>query len=248
MNRTLFFSGIRDLFGGRLTELQVKGIEAILDEWDRLRMGDLRWLAYMLATTKHETAHTMQPIIERGPKSYFNRYEGRSDLGNIVKGDGYRFRGRGFVQLTGRANFARAGKELGVDLVGRPDLALDPANATRIMFAGMSEGWFTRKKLGDYFTASKTDWKNARKIINGLDKAETIAGYAKAFHAALMVARTGDHVPPDMPVEPDSGIDRPPVKLPTPTQVGIGGAIAVLLAGIVAKWNEFWTWLGGLWW
>lgn len=210
MNRKLFFASVRPLFGGALGQLQVKGIEAILDEWDRRHLADLRWLAYMLATAKWETDHTMQPIVERGPKSYFDRYEGRKDLGNTQAGDGYKFRGRGFVQLTGRRNYAFASGKVGEDLITRPDMALDPAVAAQVMFVGMEEGWFTGKKLSTYFTAGKTDWKNARRIINGTDKADTIAGYAKGFYAALQAAQTGDYVPPDVPAHPDPGVDLPP--------------------------------------
>ena len=93
------------------------------------------------------------------------------DLGNTQKGDGVRFHGRGYVQLTGRSNYGKAGKLVGSDLVSNADLALDPAIAGKILFAGMESGLFTSKKLGDYFNKSKEDWINACRIINRLDKA-----------------------------------------------------------------------------
>lgn len=190
MNRPAFFAAIRaDLFAGKLSQSQVDGITAILDEWDRRGLNDLRQLAYMLATTIHETARTMQPITEYGKVSYFDKYEPQTSigkaLGNKVKGDGYRFRGRGYVQLTGRANYDKASGKVGAALLVDPDLALDPDIAAKIMFAGMIEGWFTGKKLADYFKDGNADWKNARRIINGLDKADTIAKYGKAFYRAL---------------------------------------------------------------
>ena len=218
MNRAVFFDAVRrDLFGGSLSASQVAGTEAILDEWDRRRLSDLRYLSYMLATTLHETAATMQPITERGPKSYFAKYDGRADLGNTQPGDGYRFRGRGYVQLTGRANYVKAASKLGVSLAVDPELALDPDIAAKVMFAGMAEGWFTGKKLADYFSNGKSDWKNARRIINGLDKADTIAAYGKAFYAALQTASAIQAVRPDSapPAEPPPVAPAPkPVPLP----------------------------------
>ena len=60
-------------------------------------------------------------------------------------------------------------------------MALDPAIAGKILFAGMESGLFTSKKLGDYFNKSKEDWINARRIINRLDKAPQIADYGKTL-------------------------------------------------------------------
>src|SRR3990167_10031817 len=116
IDRKTFLDAVRKTpFPGKLTTGQVSGMEAILGEWERRKLTDLRRLAYMLATTFHETAQKMQPITEYGPKTYFQRYEGRADLGNTVPGDGYRFRGRGFVQLTGRRNYDHAGPRVGAD-------------------------------------------------------------------------------------------------------------------------------------
>jgi putative chitinase len=189
IDRKLFFDGVRNgPFPGKLSASQVAGMEAILDEWEDRDLKDLRQLAYMLATAFHETAQTMQPITEFGPKSYFSKYEGRKDLGNTVPGDGYKYRGRGYVQLTGRRNYTLASKKIGVDLVADPADALNPEVAAPIMFVGMAEGWFTGVKLSTYFNAAKTDWKNARRIINGLDRADLIAGYARSFYADLQAA------------------------------------------------------------
>ena len=244
--RAIFFDEVRSaLFRGRLTPSQVDGMTAILDEWGK-RRGDLRHLAYMLATVKHETAETMQPIVERGPRKYFDRYEGRSDLGNTVKGDGYRFRGRGYVQLTGRANYNKASKKLGVDFMVNPERALEPRLAADIMFTGMAEGWFTGKKLSDYFTVNKIDWRNARSIINVLDKADLIAGYGKAFHDALLSAQGAEKLvqqppPPDM--EPPMPVPSPPSMPASQRQaVGLAAVVAAILAGIVWLWDYLAAW------
>ncbi|WP_192183290.1 peptidoglycan-binding protein [Mesorhizobium amorphae] len=175
--------------------------------------------ALVLATAYHETAHTMKPIYERGSKAYFSKYEtgtkiGKA-LGNAVKGDGYLFRGRGYVQLTGRTNYARAGQELGIDLLRQPDLALLSANAAPILVIGMIEGWFTGKKLSTYITAGKSDFTNARRIINGTDKASLIAGYAQQYDDMLLKAGYGAPAKPLallQPVDPVPVVPDPPTK------------------------------------
>src|SRR5690348_13622641 len=107
LNRPFFFSTVREiLFNKRLSQKQVDGMTAILDEWEaKHAKKDDRWLAYMLATTFHETARTMQPIDEGGGTAYFNRMygpEGKNPAnarkhGNTEPGDGARYHGRGFV-------------------------------------------------------------------------------------------------------------------------------------------------------
>lgn len=66
-----------------------------------------------------------------------------------------------------------------------PSLALDPAIAGKILFAGMETGLFTGKKFGDFFSKTKEDWINARRIINGLDRAPQIADYGRKFYSAI---------------------------------------------------------------
>lgn len=192
IDRPAFFAAVRKAFG-KLTKSQVAGFEAILDVWGSAAPA---FVAYALATAWHETARTMQPIKERGGTAYFKRlYDIKGSnprlakrLGNTEPGDGARFCGRGYVQLTGRANYAKASRKLGVDLVDNPDLAMRPDLAAEIMLAGMTEGWFTGKKLADYFGGGKNDPRNARRIINRLDRAADIAGYHKSFLAALEAA------------------------------------------------------------
>lgn len=187
INRKFFFDRVRlNLFGGSLKQPQVDGLTAIIDHWEAgYSKQDDRWLAYMLATVHHETDKKFQGIEEYGPASYFKKYDGRADLGNDQPGDGLRFKGRGFVQITGRANYAKFSLIIGKDLVSNPALTLDVENCILILFYGMTKGTFTGKKLADYFNATKDDWVNARRIINRLDKANLIAGYAKEYYAAI---------------------------------------------------------------
>ena len=192
----LFDAMRRDVAGGRLTQPQVSGTEAILDHWQAgYARSDPRWLAYLLATAWHETARTMQPIHEYGSAAYFNlRYSppptGRSaalaaELGNVEQDDGDRFHGRGFVQLTGRRNYADWSARLGLDLIAAPDLCLEPAIAARILIEGSVLGTFTRRRLGEFLGRGREDWTGARRVINGLDRAAAIADIARRFHAAI---------------------------------------------------------------
>lgn len=191
IDRAKFFAGIRNgPFPGSLSQEAVRGISAILDEWERRDLTDLRWLAYMLATVLAECGRNMLPVRE-GFKP--NDIQARA----YVSGKGYRYArvegghvyyGRGLVQLTWLDNYRKMAAIVGVDLVNNPDQALKPDVASKIMFEGMIRGTFTGKKLADYFNATTADWKNARRIINGVDRADEIAGYGKQFHADLVAA------------------------------------------------------------
>lgn len=177
LDRAAFFAAVRKApFAGPMKQGQVDGLNAILDA----APADLAAepLAYCLATAFHETARTMRPIEEYG------RGKGKSyGVPSAVTGQTYF--GRGLVQLTWLANYDKAGRALGLDLVHRPELALQADVAAKIMFRGMVEGWFTGKKLADYFGPSRSDPVGARRIINGTDRASIIAGYHGAFLGAL---------------------------------------------------------------
>jgi hypothetical protein len=87
------------------------------------------------------------------PHVYFARYDGR--LGNVQAGDGYKFRGRGFIQITGRRNYDLYGRSIGVDLVSSPDLALQVDVSAR----------FHINRVAD--AAEGQDWLRVRRLING---------------------------------------------------------------------------------
>jgi putative chitinase len=190
INKAKFYKKIRQDFG-KLTQKQVEGFEAILDEWDLSKYSDTRWLAYMLATVWHETAKTVQPIEEFG--------KGKTRLyGKKIKHSGVVYAtpdkvyyGRGFVQLTWYENYQLLGRLLKVDLLNKPELALDLDISTKILFEGMTKGSssvgdFTGKCLEMYFNSKKEDPINARRIINGTDKAELISIYYMSFKQALL--------------------------------------------------------------
>ena len=222
MSRSEFYKAVRPMFHGILSQAQVDGIEALLAATGGL---PITHRAYLMATVRHETDQTMQPITEYGGRKYFGKYDtGKlaKELGNTPEadGDGYLYRGRGYVQLTGRANYAKAGAALGVDLLAKPDLALQPTVAADILVRGCSDGWFTGKKLSDYLPG---DYRGARRVVNGTDKADLIAGYAREFEAAFRML-------PDAPLSPN-----PVVASPSPQTVAKTSFIARLIAWLTGK-------------
>ena len=194
-DRKQFFESYRIRFGP-LTQPLVDSLEFLLGKMEQdSRFGgtevDRRQLAYCLATFKWETAHTMRPIDEIGSEARFNRLYGPQTkvgkiLGNTKPGDGALFHGRGYVQLTGRRNYTKAKKLTGVDLLSDPDAVKEPALAYQIAVQGMIDGWFTGKKLSQFIKDGVTDYENARTIINGHDKAQTIADIARRFSEVLL--------------------------------------------------------------
>jgi len=177
IDREKFFNEYRNVFGP-LKQSQVDGISSILNclEGDEA-VSKVEWAAYMFATVKHETAGTYQPIEEYG--------KGKGRKYGIRSANGKTYYGRGYVQLTWEANYSTMGKYVKQDLVAHPEKALDPSVAYSIMSIGMRKGLFTGKKLGDYIKEGVTDYKNARRIINGMDCAELIAKYATKFEGIL---------------------------------------------------------------
>jgi hypothetical protein len=163
MNRKAFFDALRGsaLFPHGFSQSQVGGLDRPLDVWDEYFTNDPKaHLAYDLATSYHETAETMQPIKELGSRSYFDKYEpgmklGRL-LGNTEPGEGFRFRGEGDVQNTGRRNAKFASDrlnaffDLDIDLVANPELRGDPKISALSLFLGNKEGWWIGKDLSDY--------------------------------------------------------------------------------------------------
>lgn len=132
--------------------------------------------AYVLATAWHETAGTMKPVKE----AYWLDEGWRRD--NLRY---YPWYGRGYVQLTWESNYVKAGDMLGLDLTTVPDVVMEPEVSTLILVRGMKEGWFTGKKLSDYINEDGTDYVNARRIVNGTDKKDLIASYAKEYEGML---------------------------------------------------------------
>ncbi len=182
---------------GPIAQAPTSGLNFVLDQigQDTTNWKNINEIAYALATFAWETDHAFQPVYEKGKPPYFAKYDPGTqrgqNLGNTQPGDGFLFRGRGYVQITGRANYQKVGQFLTVDLIGNPDQALQPALAYKIAANGMRLGWFTGRRLSQFIaTGGTADYFNARRIINGLDHAADIAAIAQNFQLVLTAAQT----------------------------------------------------------
>jgi putative chitinase len=216
INRKVFFEKVRiSLFDGKITAAQVDGIERVLDEWERRKLTDLRWLACMLATDYHETAQTMQPIREMGGEKYLKSKKY------------YPWVGEGLVQVTWEVNHRKFGATAPGQLMTWP-LCLKP------LFDGMIDGVFTGKKLADYFSATNDDDIGARKIINGTDKAGLIAGYHRNFLSALKASEIVPTAPIPIPSTP---LPNSTPMSPSDKPMGLLAAFIALILSIFKKRN-----------
>lgn len=215
MDHSIFFASIRNpLFKGELSQAQVDGLNTILEAWAKVGDGNARHLAYILATVHHETGATFLPLKETGNAANPNptdalvkqRLTKAWKAGKLtwVKSDYWSggFFGRGYIQLTHKANYENAGKKLGLDLVSDPGKAMVPEVAALILIRGMQEGWFTGKKLSDY----PSDFVSSRAIVNGSDRAGLIAGYALQYLDAINAASVAPASPKPAPSQPKQSI------------------------------------------
>lgn len=152
--------------GGNKNELA----KAVAKEGANQGVTDRNQIAYIMATIQHETAATYRPIAEFGGKN--RRYAP--------------YYGRGYVQLTHDFNYKKYSDLLNRDFLRHPDQVMEPDVSLFIIVHGSKHGTFTGKKLNDYINSSKVDFINARRIINGTDKAHLIAGYAKEWQKSTL--------------------------------------------------------------
>ncbi|HRH57401.1 MAG TPA: hypothetical protein PLS10_07100 [Chitinophagales bacterium] len=182
-NFDIFFKEYRIKFGDIKSAITVENIKLIIEAHEKYAVN-INQLAYILATAYHETGHDFFPKYEYGKYAYFiKKYWLNSKvakwLGNDNELEAFKYRGRGLVQITGETNYERFG------IADNPDKALEIATAIEIIYVGMTKGIFTGKDLYHYIGKYNYDFLNARRIINGLDKAKLIAGYAEAFREIL---------------------------------------------------------------
>ena len=185
IDRQKFYTYHRKHFG-RLKQKQVEYLELILNFIEQkydfsanmYRDTKIEQLAYILATVKHETGHTYKPLEEWG-KGRLRKY------GKAVGPYNKKYYGRGYVQLTWLFNYKKQSVKHGTDFVRYPEKALEPEHAWKILVGGMQDGDFTGKRLEDYIRPGLKNYRHARKIVNGMDKAKRIAHYAEKFEAIL---------------------------------------------------------------
>lgn len=197
INRRVFFDEVREsLFNGKLNQYQVKNLNMLLDVWvNNYSDNQIEHLAYCLGTAFHEVGSNLSPVREGfkdTDQESINHVKMLLKKGKIKKNyarknpkTGHSYFGRGIVQLTHAFNYRKATKKLGVDFYNHPEKALEVGNSAHILFRGCIEGWFTGKKLGDYIKGNRKNYRQARRIVNGMDKATTIEGYTKKFETAL---------------------------------------------------------------
>lgn len=138
-----------------------KSLPQILKALNEAGIKDRNAIIAVLATIRTEVGSFM-PIHEYGGPSYWARYNGRSDLGNVRPGDGVRYHGRGFIQLTGRHNYRTYGQRIGVNLEKHPNKALNPKVAAEVLIE-----YFKARGIPDM--ARRGDWYGVRRAVNGGD-------------------------------------------------------------------------------
>ena len=107
-----------------------------------------------------------------------SQYEGRKDLGNVKPGDGVRYKGRGFIQITGRANYTAAAKDLGIDLVNHPELAEKPDVAAKVSL------WYWQKRVQPKITNFTNTKAVTKKVNGGVNGLQDRTKLTKSFQVA----------------------------------------------------------------
>lgn len=244
-NRKTLFKYVRNApFGGTLTQQQVDGIEDCLDyiEARPSVYKDVRHVAYYFATTHHETGGRMVPVRETFAKSdaqAIARLDAAYNAGRLPQvrtrywrpnKNGVAHFGRGRNQVTWEANYKFIEDKTGKPFVSNPNLLLDSKIDCSVSIPALMEGWWTRgnHKLPDYFDAMHNDPINARRIVNGTDKAKHIAeNLYKPWLSALQAAEESTPQPKDVFADDeDAKPDGKKASESTTVYAAIGTALA----------------------
>jgi predicted chitinase len=248
MDSQVFFDHVRSsLFRGSLTVEQVQGMEALISAAVAYPVKDVRHLAYILGGVYHEVGARMVPVREgfaktdagarAAVKKLFDR--GVISRNYALPVNGVSYYGRGRIQNTHLANYQKLEKRFGKPFVSEPDLLLQSAIDAEVTVAGHMEGIWTGKSLSDYINGAKCDYRGARRIVNGTDKAALIAGYAEKFEAALKAADYGEADPqtPTRTVDPAPEPEAVTVTTGTTKAAAGAGIIGAIAAALYAAWE-----------
>lgn len=235
IDRAAFFDSVRrTVFMGRISVTQFAFLTPLIEELQK--NDDLlpQEAAYILATAHWET-DSFRAMTEYASGS---AYEGRADLGNVKNGDGPKFKGRGYPMLTGRRNYALMSTFTRLDLINSPALAAAPKISAPIIIEGMRKGIFTGRRLAEFIGPDFCDYRGARRIINGTDKAAEIAQLAAHYEVALLLDHSAEGHTEDAPAaedEPEAveGVALEPEKGTGMKSSNLGAA------GVLA--TSFWT-------
>ncbi|HEV7587446.1 MAG TPA: peptidoglycan-binding protein [Longimicrobium sp.] len=165
----------------RRTANQERSVAALIGAGKAMKLTRAQ-IAYVLATAEHESDRfaTLEEYASGAA------YEGRADLGNTHPGDGRRFKGRGYVQLTGRNNYQAYAKRTGIRLLELPYILMNwPALSVFVILDGMMRGAYTGKRLDQFVDKTQEDFRGARRVVNGQDQAEKIAQRARDWLTRL---------------------------------------------------------------
>jgi hypothetical protein len=226
-----FYDTYRDLFGV-IKDQEFEALEFLLAKFDASEIFNTKAkIAYALATIEKETAYTFRPVVEgyymsgnRLGKLYnYYREQNPGALSTIFPNGAKEpaYYGRGFTQITHNFNYNKFSNLFKVDLLNRPNEALDPSLAFSIIEYGMEHGSFTGKKLSDYFGEGKIvrfgkwkkangGWDSPRKMINGIDAADEIGRSAEKFMECINFI--------EAPAESINGEDREVNPEPKPAE------------------------------
>ena len=160
---------------------------------------------------------------------------GAKNLGNTEPGDGWRFPGLGMGQITGRRNFTKWSRKMGLPLVDNPALLMQLDISVKALVQPMLEGWATGLSLGAFVGGGRKDYVSARRVWNGTFAASKYAGYARAFEAALIAGGYSAAPAVKRPVaKPEPDAPKAPPAKEVPAQ-GLAAIIAAMFAAFLGR-------------
>jgi len=193
--------------------------------------------AYVLATGYWESGHTMLPVEEAYYlQAKYNWTPERMDRWRRDNLRYYPWHGRGYTQTTWERNYQKLKLATGVDVISKPEKAMEPEVAVVALVDGIMEGWWTGKKLTDYVTLQRSDYVGARRCVNGTDKAHAIAELAREYEAALLAIGYGVEEAPTPVVNSRRDGSEPRESLTESTT--LRAVLAAALATVGQVWDD----------